>query len=200
MPIWDSQNEYPEIPWIGLFLGITEFSLNFLEFSDIFLERAFGIPESHCRGKMKLICWAAVTDNRFSQETSRKPSGFVICDCVLSRLTSIRISGDPSLRIKASEVLRTRFIRNTVIDLCNVFVVLILSSFLARAHNVAFLTALNQQAGSGTQSTTIETWTLSCECFGQHLVHGESTMPSTFHDRGLVASVVPSVEVCVCVW
>ena len=29
------------------------------EFSGISLERAFGIPESHFQGKMKLICWAA---------------------------------------------------------------------------------------------------------------------------------------------
>ena len=69
MPISDPQNEFPGIPWIGLFLGIAIFfnrnleTLNCPEFSGISLERVLGVPKSRFRGKMKLICWAAVINH-----------------------------------------------------------------------------------------------------------------------------------------
>ena len=48
-------------------------ALNFLEFSGIFLERVFGVPNSRFRGKMKLICWAAVNYNENYRYRSGPP-------------------------------------------------------------------------------------------------------------------------------
>ena len=58
---------FPEFPGSAFFLAFQNSSTGspeFPEFSGISLERVFGVPESRFRGKMKLICWAAVSQLR----------------------------------------------------------------------------------------------------------------------------------------
>ena len=66
MPIWDPQNDFPGISWIGLSLGIPTFFKRKPWISrnlPAFVWRwVFGVPKSRFWGKMNLTCWAAVNN------------------------------------------------------------------------------------------------------------------------------------------
>ena len=62
---------FPELPGLTLLYSLIG-SPEFRGISGISLEKVFGVPKSHCRGKMKWICRAAVRNSSKIQEIQVK--------------------------------------------------------------------------------------------------------------------------------
>ena len=91
---------FPERPFLAFLCSL----IGNPEFPGISLERAFGVPKSHFRGKMKLVCWAAVSNRALRPQKSREIKGRFRKRVVLANVPSLRffVPGDhenvPSFR------------------------------------------------------------------------------------------------------